>query len=364
MKYLSTTVIACVCALAPISFATAMAHEVYVLTPVQVQEGLSTKIDLMRVFDNPEDVRIFLEVTAAVLVLLVVNFLARHSQAGRKLHARLSALEPYGAVIVRVTIAASLFCSAATGSFLGPELSLAMLPLATVLRFVLFMLSGMLLLGIGTEIAAAVTLVLFGVAGWIFGWYMITYANYLGEILVLVLFGARRFSLDEQWIGSLKRFPELRRFESTIARVCYGIALCYAAITIKFLHPELTVMVANQYHLTQFHWLFPSDPLLLTFGAGLAELAIGIFIILGFELRLALGISLFSITLSLLFFGESVWPHLMLYGISLRLFFGEERCTVDQFADEHTLHILRKETERCGCNEKGLAGGQRGRVLA
>jgi uncharacterized membrane protein YphA (DoxX/SURF4 family) len=214
--------------------------------------------------------------------------------------------------------------------------------MSVLLRAALFAISGMILTGFLTELAALGALLIFTIGWQIEGWYLLTYMNYLGEIVVLILFGSRRYSVDRWIFGSLKRFPHLRDYEQAIVRVCYGIALSYAAIDIKFLHPILTVTVVNEYHLTQFHWLFPSDPLLVTFGAALSELVIGIFIILGFEIRLTVLISLFYITMSLLYFREVVWPHLLLYGISLNLIFSKEAFTLDNFVDEHTIRAFRK----------------------
>ncbi len=52
-------------------------------------------------------------------------------------------------------------------------------------------------------------------------------------------------------------------------------------------------------------------------------------------MRLTILISLFYITLSLLFFRERVWPHLLLYGISFNLLVQPETFTID--------HILFKK---------------------
>lgn len=219
--------------------------------------------------------------------------------------------------------------------FLGPELHLASMPFAGIFRFVMFISSFMFLFGIGTELAALACLIAFTVGWFVFGWYLVTYLNYFGELVALLLFGSRTWSLDRVVQGTLNRFAGLRTYETVIVRVCYGIALMYAAITIKFLHPILTVTVVEKYHLTQFHWLFPHDPLLVTLGAALAETAIGLFIMVGFETQLTVLVSLFYITLSLLFFREVVWPHLMLYGISLNLIFNQSRISVDAWMNDH-----------------------------
>ena len=177
--------------------------------------------------------------------------------------------------------------------------------------------------------AAAAGILIFIGSFFVYGPYVFTYLNYLGELVVLLLFGMRVFSVDRMLFGPLRRFAYFEKYETVIVRVMYGLALIYAGITVKLLHPDLTVTVVNTWHLTKFHWLFPSDPLLVTLGAGIVEMVIGLFIIFGFEMRLTVLISLFYITLSLLYFRELVWPHLLLYGISFNLMVQPEVFTLD-----------------------------------
>ncbi|MDE1975548.1 MAG: hypothetical protein KGI49_03515, partial [Patescibacteria group bacterium] len=283
---------------------------------------------------RPADLRITIYVVLGVLVVYLLNFLFRRTRLGYWLHRAPERLSFMGPIFVRAAIAAAFFYSALSWSFLGPELSLNAMPLPWLMRGVLFAASGMIAFGFLTELAAAAALAVFTIGYWKFGLYLMTYFNYLGEMIVLVLFGMRKWSLDRLMFGALRRFPKFRDYETSIVRIFYGIALIYAAITVKFLHPAMTARVVTDWHLTQFHWLFPSDPLLVVLGAGLAEFAIGFFIMIGFEMRLTVIISLFYITLSLLYFRELVWPHLMLYGISLSLLVKPEVFTLDHYLFE------------------------------
>jgi uncharacterized membrane protein YphA (DoxX/SURF4 family) len=241
---------------------------------------------------------------------------------------------------VRITIALALFFSALSNSFLGPELHIGAFPYAYLVRALLFAISGMIAVGFMTELAAFAGVIIFLGSLFVYGPYVLTYLNYLGELIVLSLFGMRMFSIDGYLFGSLKRFVSFERYGTLIVRVLYGLALVYAAITVKLLHPDLTVTVVNSWNLTKFHWLFPSDPLLVTLGAGIVETVIGLFIIFGFELRLTVLISLFYITLSLFYFRELVWTHLLLYGISFNLLLQPETFTLDHlFFEEHRLSL-------------------------
>ncbi|MCI0619468.1 hypothetical protein L0Y40_00310 [Candidatus Wolfebacteria bacterium] len=312
------------------------AHEAYVLTTEQFQEGLGqTGIYAFDALKNPNNVYTFTIVTVAILALLIANMIFRESHLGMKMDRGLRRLSRIGPVVVRIVVALSFFFSAWSWSFMGPELALGDLPFALVIRTLLFAISAMLLFGIGTEIAALAAVAIFSIAAVHYGWYIVTYFTYIGEIVVLVLFGSRMFSLDGFLFGATKRFPLLQKYETTIVRIFYGMALSFSAIFIKFLHPMVTETVVRNYDLTQFYWLFPQDPLLVVLGAALAELAIGIFIIVGFEVRLAAVVSMVYLTLSLLYFRELIWPHLILYGISLDLLFSSEEFSVDNTLIKH-----------------------------
>ncbi len=320
----------------------AYAHEAYVLPYTKFWDGIHEPLSAhaFAALRDPNNIRITSIIVVSVFALLGLNFLFRMSTWGQKAHAFLERFAKYGPHFVRITIALALFFSALSNSFLGPELHISAFPYAYLVRSVLFAMSGMIAVGFMTELAAFVGVIIFVGSLFVYGPYVFTYLNYLGELIVLSLFGMRMFSLDKYLLGPLKRFVVFERYGTLIVRVLYGLALVYAAITVKLLRPDLTVSVVESWHLTQFHWLFPSDPLLVTLGAGIVETVIGLFIIFGFELRLTVLISLFYITLSLLYFRELVWPHLLLYGISFNLLLQPEMFTLDHFFfKEHRLSM-------------------------
>jgi uncharacterized membrane protein YphA (DoxX/SURF4 family) len=315
----------------------AHAHEAYVM-PYDVfwsgmQKPWSEKA--FEALQNPGNVRTTLIIVLSVLFVLALNFLLRRTRIGRALHAYPERFARLGPHFVRIAIAIALFFSAYSGTFLGPEIHGSLFAHPSLVRITLFAASIMIAAGLLTEIAALASIIVFLRSFVFFGPYVLTYLNYLGEFIVLLLFGMRVFSVDKYLWGPLRRFRSFEKYETVIVRVFYGAALIYAGITVKLLHPDLTINVVNTWHLTQFHLLFPSDPLLITFGAGIVEIVIGLFIIVGFEMRLTVLISLFYITLSLLYFRELVWPHLLLYGISFNLLVQPEIFTLD--------HLLLKE---------------------
>ena len=310
----------------------ASAHEAYVLPQDFFWKGIHAPIDpkALAALHNPEDVVLMFEITAAVLLLIFLNFLFRRSRLGARVNHALERLAPVGPFVIRVAVAAAFVLGAKQWEFLGPELSLYKMPFPALLHVGLYAAAGLILLGLFTEVAAAIGFAILALAFATFGAYIGTYLNYVGELVALMLFGMRHHSFDRLILGPLKGWrAKYEKYGHAIVRICYGLALIYAGVTVKFLHPDLTLRVIQDWHLAQFHWLFPSDPLLIVLGGGLAEAAIGFFILIGFEVRMTVLISLFYITLSLLYFRELVWPHILLYGISINLLVQPETFTLD-----------------------------------
>jgi len=316
-----------------LSYGVAYAHEAYVLPYDTFWASVRGPLDAhaFTALKNPHNLIVTACIVVSVSLLLLANFLLRLTSFGRRVNAFFERFAHAGPHFVRITIAIALFFSAISGSFLGPELHTSLFPYPGVVTWVLLVASILIAVGFLTELAALAAVAVFVWGFFVFGSYMITYLNYLGELIVLLLFGMRAISVDRFIFGPLRRFRSFEKYETVIVRVFYGSALIFAGITVKLLHPDLTVEVVEDWHLTNFHWLFPSDPLLVTFGAGIVEMVIGFFIIVGFEMRMTVLISLFYITLSLLYFRELVWPHLLLYGISFNLILQPEVLTFDHF---------------------------------
>ena len=313
----------------------AQAHEAYVLPSADFQAGLhKTSLDIFQGLLTAGNIKVGLLIGIGILVALVLNFKFQQTQLAKNLAGKVETLSTIGPLILRLAIAASFFLGAVSGEFLGSELSIKALPATDLIHIGLLVISVLVLLGLFTRLAALAALIIFSLVAYHYHWYILTYLNYLGEIAVLLLFGSGKWSLDQLFFGSSSYLANWRKYETVIVRVCYGLALIYGAVSVKFLHPVLSLEVINNYHLTQFHWLFPSDPRLIVFGAALTELTIGLFILLGFQLRLTVLVTLFYITLSLLFFRELVWPHLLLYGISFNLLVQRNQFSLDGFLEK------------------------------
>lgn len=315
------------------SYGVASAHEAYVLPYDDFWAGIRAPITphVLDALKDTSNLWVGGLVALGVFALVVADILFRRSTRGQRFYAALEGYSHYGQHFIRIAIAVAFFFAATSDTFLGPELHGALFPHPYVVQLTLFAISFMIAVGLFTELAAVAGIALYIWSFFVYGPYVFTYLNYLGELIVLVLFGMRVASFDRYIFGRLKRFTAWEKYKTVVVRIAYGFSLLWAAVTIKLLHPDILVTVVNTWHLTQFHWLFPSDPLLITLGAGIVESLIGICIIFGLEMRLVVLVSLFYITLSLFYFQELVWPHLLLYGISFNLLVQPEYFSVDRW---------------------------------
>lgn len=319
------------------------AHEAYVLTQETFSQGL--KIYAKNPFDpliSRQYLGAFLLITVIVAFSYATVLFWSTTKLSGKLDKILRKANLFGPLIIRLAISASFFFAAEANVILGPELPLNNMPYGAFIRYIEFLLSLMIFFGFYVEVMGLISLLIFCYITTLNGAYMITYANYFGEIIVLMLFGSRFFSLDYLIRGKNLLFKKLEKyayFEVPLVRVLYGIALIYAGYTIKFQHQYLTVEVYNQYHLEKF---FHASGQFIAAGAGLSEIMIGLFILLGFMMRFTILISLVFITLSLLYFHEMLWPHLMLFGISFSLIINSgDQFTIDRYLIPFTKKILK-----------------------
>lgn len=296
------------------------AHENYVLTQNQLNADIAYHgPNVFSALQNPGNAKTAAAVAIASLLGIILYFFFEHSHFGREFNREFLKFEPFGHVVLRVALAVSLFASAHFYVFLGPEIPMTTLPLGILLNPILYILGLLILLGFWTEIAAGLSLILLALSFFVYKDYMVTYFNYAGEFLALMLFGTQYFSLD-RWLRSSKAWAKkYYDYEVALIRITYGISVLYPAITYKLLHPEVLVDIATRYNLTQFHWLFPRDPLLISLGTGLAQVAVGICLIIGFETRINTIITFILMVMSVLYFRESVWPHYILLALALYL---------------------------------------------
>lgn len=296
------------------------AHENYVLPANDIERGMNDwSINVLDALKNPDNILIILYVGTGMLVVFGLYYLFFTSRLGIALDRRIKKLEPLGHVVLRVALALSFIASAYFNSFLGPEIPLISLPLGLALKPVLYIIGVFLLVGLFSEIVGMIGLAILLLVTLVYKDYTITYFNYYGEFIALILYGSMVFSLDSLLLKASWFAKKFHDWEIPLIRITYGISILYPAITIKLLHPAIILQIVNQYKLNQINWLFPSDPLLISLGSGLTQVALGLFIIIGFETRLNSLATLVLYVLSIMFFQEAVWPHYILLALALYL---------------------------------------------
>src|SRR3989344_3834377 len=311
------------------------AHEVYVLSPSEIAHGLETPAfsPLDVIVTNLGDF-LFWAISAVLLVVFVFTLSISH-RIEQALDPWLMRLKKYAPGIARVTIGLSFFTAAYYQAIFGPELSLSLLfgsgaPIVTALLIVIGLL---FIFDRYTRGAALVGLVLFALAAVHHGSYMLTYTNYIGGLVVLLFLGTGTFGPFHGFIKGIA--SRIAPYRFLIMRVTFGISLLYASFFAKFLHNQLALQVASLplagfSHSLAYYLGF--DPQLLVVGAGIVEIIIALFFIFGIEIRFTSFFLEFWLALSLLYFGEAVWPLLILIGIPIAfIFHGYDRYSIEGY---------------------------------
>ncbi len=323
----------------------ASAHEVYVLNSNQISQAVdSSSFNLLDVISRNLGRFEFWALIGIILVFCIF-FISTSRYLERKLDPFLEKIRKYGPFIARFTIGISFIACAYYGATFGPELPLSSTfgVFSGLLVWVFLILGALSILGLYARPAAFAALVIFICTIASHGAYMLTYANYLGEIIVLLILGAHSLSLDSyiakrrELSGKTRpapyrgRLSQLREYLAprsfSILRVLFGVALIFASAYAKIIHNNLALFTVEQYHLDK---LLGFEAHFLVLGAAIVEILIGLFFILGFEIRFTAFFLLFWLTVSLIFFGEIVWPHLILIGIPIAyIFYGYDKYSLE-----------------------------------
>ncbi len=327
---------------------TAFAHEQYVLTKHQLGSGFADKsTNVLKALETPGNLIIALFVGIGILSVVAFYFFFQYSKLGKLLNQKLYKLENIGHFLIRISLAVSLLASAYFHAFLGPELPVTSIFLGNLLIPIMYALGFLLLFGLFTRITSLLGILILVVATFVYRDYMITYFNYYGEYLALIIFGSYFLSIDNKLFGISKFIRKYKDLEILILRVTYGLSVMYPAITIKLLHPAIIVEIYNQYHLDRVWWLFPQDALLTSLGTGLAQILVGVFIIIGFETRLAAFVTFLLYFGSVVYFQEAVWPHVVLLALAFYFVINNGgKFTIDNIIENRLFNKMNKKEEK------------------
>ena len=313
-------------------FTSVSAHEVYVLNHDEIARDVAQPpLNLFEIAGS-EEALFFTSVMFGILIMVIVLGISLSRKLERILDPLLFKIKPYASYIAQITIGSALFASAYTHDLFGTELPFSQLfgHYAGLVTIVLYAASILILFGIYSRIGGLCVLVVFiGAMLSGTGLYMISYLTYFAEGLILFLFGGGyTFWGDTNVFEKSVFMKELKKRSSFILRVCFSTSLIYAAFYAKFIHGALALDTVNKYHLTNY---FHFQPLFIVLGAFLIEISIGLFYLIGFEIRFTSLFFLTFLTMSLVFFGETIWPHIMLIGTATGLFVhGYDEYTIER----------------------------------
>lgn len=325
------------CAVATVLPFVAKAHEVYVLPPDVVAHAIASPSfsEWNVILTNMN--QFLLWGFIAGLVIFIVFFVSISRTLEKLLDPLLAKLPPYAPAISRITIGLSFLAAAYFSALFGPELPLidtfgSYVPLV---RLLLVLIGLCLIAGYYTRTVALIAFALFVIEVLHHGTYLLTYTNYAAELVILLILGAHTIAIHHKgheqrvspaWLLTLKR--TLTPYAFLILRVGFGISLIFASVYAKIVHDNLALAVTQAYPAVALFFGF--EPHFLVLGAAIIEILIGTFFILGIEIRFTSLFLLFWLSLSLWYFKEAVWPHLILIGIPVAfIFYGYDKYSLE-----------------------------------
>ncbi len=276
-------------------FKIASAHEVYVLSSHEISNALTTTSpNPFTAIGGNESLFILWGVVIAVGLLVLLAF-SDACWSENTFDPILIRLKKYAPFVGRLTFGIAMVASGYFGDFFGPELPVAHLlgnAGASILSWVIIVAGVFICVGLFTRLMALIGLLVFVYTILNYDWYMLTYINYLGEILLFLILGGGIWSIDHAMSLKKRKKPvrihptciHVEQFSFLILRVLFGSSLIVASFYAKFLHSNLALQTVSDYHLTDY---FHFTPLFLVLGAFLVEALIGLCFILGFQIRLA-----------------------------------------------------------------------------
>lgn len=298
------------------------AHEVYVLNQDEINFAMNSSAPdfIQTIKDHLTEFLTWGMLVMSIIVLIF--FLSINNFLERSVDPFLNTLKIYAPFIAQITLGSAMFASGYYHAVFGVELPVSALvgDYGNYLNIISMVSGIMLLIGFLPRAASFIVLSIFIALCAKFGIYMLNYATYAGEALTILLLGGAYHVYSSQYmkkIFSPSLENHLHKYKFLIMRIFFGISLVYASLYAKLIHGSLALETVSKYHLTNY---FPFDPVFLVLGAMILEILLGLCFILGFEIRFASIFFLIFLTLSLLFFGEAVWPHLILIGTAISMF--------------------------------------------
>lgn len=304
----------------------ALAHVAYVIGGKNADMLKGEDWDyLFSPFSDPRNIALMAG-TLGVIVALVS--IAKHSAVIRaNIKYAIKRLDSYHELIpwiIRLSLGVSLIGSG-TGSYLISPI-LDMHPEFATLQIVLgfLFLLGFLLV---PSVLITIGLYLFALTQHV---YLIGNIDILALAFAFLIFHSARPGLDDiLGFSLLSRIRIDRHYLAPMLRAGIGVTMIFLAIYEKFLNPIMADAVINKFAMTS---IVPVSPAMWVLSAGIIEIIVGVFLLLGVHTRVVSCLAFIVMTGSFFFFKESVAAHVTLFGLlSILMIEGGGRWSLDSF---------------------------------
>lgn len=295
------------------------AHEVYVLEAGEIARGLATPpiSPFTVIAENFSQFMVWGLFFCIALPTLFAMSLSRKVE--RLFHPFFSRTRTWAPMLVRIGVGASLIAFGYAGSIFGPEIPLQNIfgeytPFVSVF---LALAGAMILFSAYSRAGGFLLLGIFLCALVVRGWYVLTYIEYAAAAIFFII--GPPGSIDRSGTALRKNFSRfvecMQAYRFAILRVGFGLSVMLASVYAKMIYGTLGLMVVEKYNLTDYLIFSSFSPEFLVLGAAIVEFLCGLLIVLGIEIRHTTLFLAFWLTLSLAYFQEMVWPHIILFGL-------------------------------------------------
>ncbi len=292
----------------------ASAHVGYVLDHPAVEANQGADLVFLAGAFQPTYIGMML---ATILVTgLLLWWLSRNNESVRRMRRIVRQASRYGPFIpwiARLGVGIALIGAGSAGVMISPAVSTPWPWFSTVEVLVGFLI----LAGFLTSLAAWAALILFLIT-LLHASYLVGNLDFLALVLSILVLGSSRPGIDDLFsIPFLAPLTKLRASVPLLLRLGIGLGMTYLALFEKLLNPNLSRIVVEQYSLTS---VIPVSSSMWVFSAGVIELAVGLFLLLGVLTRATVAVAFLVLSLSFFYFGEAVYSHITLFATLSILF--------------------------------------------
>ncbi|TSC63079.1 MAG: hypothetical protein Athens041674_327 [Parcubacteria group bacterium Athens0416_74] len=294
------------------------AHEVYVLPLDVIQAAMANPSPDPFSAIAGNELKFFFWAFVGFVVVSTIAAATFFGAMEKRMLPTLMRLKRYALPLARLTAGLSTLSFGLMGALYGTEIPFdSLFGGVTMLMQIFFVIAGAALtLGIFTRPFALLLALVYAWAGYIYGWYIFTYTDHIGLYILLLLLGSGGYSLSRALhineMNAPRIIEHLRPLAFPILRILFGFGIMFASIYAKYMYSALALNVVTMYSLTTY---FPFDPLFVVLGALIIEFLAGVLFMLGIAVRWSSLFLLFWLSLSLIYFQEDVWPHIILFGL-------------------------------------------------